>query len=62
MSRRALYSVTGALLALGAPLGLLLLEAVRAGRVSGSWLFQELGERTADTGHRCPSCSSTSTA
>jgi diguanylate cyclase (GGDEF)-like protein len=47
MSRRALYSAAGALLALGAPLGLLLLQAVRARRLSGAWLVQELSERTA---------------
>jgi diguanylate cyclase (GGDEF)-like protein len=45
MSRRALDSVAGALLALGAPLGLLLLEAVRARRWSAAWLVQELAER-----------------
>jgi diguanylate cyclase (GGDEF)-like protein len=47
MSRRALYSVAGAFLALGAPLGLLLLQAVRAHRTSGAWLMAELTERTA---------------
>jgi diguanylate cyclase (GGDEF)-like protein len=46
MSRRALYSVVGAFLALGAPLGLLSLEAALAHRVSGVWLAQELAERT----------------
>lgn len=34
-------------MALGAPLGLLLLQAVRARRVSGAWLVQEISERTA---------------
>lgn len=47
MSRRALYSLTGALLALGAPLGLLLLEAIRAHPASGAWLLAELAERRA---------------
>jgi diguanylate cyclase (GGDEF)-like protein len=47
MSRRALYSLAGALLALGAPLGLLLLEAVRAHPASGAWLVQKLAVRTA---------------
>jgi diguanylate cyclase (GGDEF)-like protein len=48
MSRRALYSTAGAVLALGAPLGLLLLQSVRARRLSGDWLVQELAERTAE--------------
>jgi diguanylate cyclase (GGDEF)-like protein len=47
MSRRALYSAAGAFLALGAPLGLLLLEAVREHPASGAWLVHELAERTA---------------
>ena len=47
MSCRALYSAAGALLALGAPLGLLVLQAVRARRMSGAWLVQELTEHTA---------------
>lgn len=47
MSRRALYSLAGALLALGAPLGLLLLQAIRAGQLSWAWLVQELAERAA---------------
>jgi diguanylate cyclase (GGDEF)-like protein len=46
MSRRVLYSAAGALLALGAPLGLLLLQAVRAGRLSKDWLARELAEQT----------------
>ena len=45
MSRRALDSVAGALLALGAPLGLVLLEAIRARRLSTVWLVEELAER-----------------
>jgi len=47
MSRRALYSAAGALLASGAPLGLLLLQSVRARRASRAWLVQELTEQTA---------------
>jgi len=42
MSRRALYSAAGALLALGAPAGLLLLAAVRAGQASWAWLGREV--------------------
>jgi len=47
MSRRALYSALGALLALGAPLGLLLLQSIRAGRMSRDWLVEELAAHTA---------------
>jgi diguanylate cyclase (GGDEF)-like protein len=47
MSRRALYSTVGALLALGAPLGLLLLQAIRARRSSWEWLVAELAEEPA---------------
>src|SRR5271154_679701 len=46
MSRRALYSLAGALLALGAPLGLLLLEAIRTHPASGAWFVDELAERS----------------
>jgi len=42
MSRRALYSAVGALFALGAPAGLIVLQAIRSRRASGAWLFQEL--------------------
>lgn len=48
MSRRALNSAAGAVLALGAPLGLLLLQSVRARRLSVDWLVRELAERTAE--------------
>jgi len=47
MSRRALYSAAGALLASGAPLGLLLLQSIRARQASRAWLVQELTEQTA---------------
>ena len=47
MSCRALYAASGALIALGAPLGLLFLQAARAGRLSGAWLVEELKEQTA---------------
>ncbi len=47
MSRRALYSGVGALLALGAPAGLIVLEAIRARRASGEWLLQEFASHAA---------------
>jgi len=47
MSRRALYSALGALMALGAPLGLLLLQAIQARRSSFAWLAAELAEEPA---------------
>ena len=47
MSCRAIYAASGALVALGAPLGLLFLQAARAGRLSGAWLAEELKEETA---------------
>jgi diguanylate cyclase (GGDEF)-like protein len=47
MSCRALYAASGALVALGAPLGLLFLQAARAGHLSGAWLVEELKEQTA---------------
>jgi diguanylate cyclase (GGDEF)-like protein len=46
VSRRALYSAAGALLALGAPAGLLLLAAIQAGEASPAWLARELSART----------------
>ena len=45
MSRRSLYSAIGTFLALGAPLGLLGLEAARARRFSDSWLVEELAQQ-----------------
>ncbi len=47
MSLRALYSAVGALLALGAPLGLLLLQAIEARRSSWGWLVEELAREPA---------------
>ena len=47
MSCRALYAASGALVALGAPLGLLVLQAARAGHLSGAWLAEELKEQAA---------------
>jgi diguanylate cyclase (GGDEF)-like protein len=46
VSRRARYSAAGALLALGAPAGLLLLAAIQAGEASPLWLLRELAART----------------
>jgi diguanylate cyclase (GGDEF)-like protein len=42
MTRRGLYSAAGAVLALGAPLGLLLVQGARAHRASRAWLVEEL--------------------
>src|SRR5262245_65761933 len=42
LSRRRAYTALGALLALGAPLGLLLLQALAAGRFSPGFVLAEL--------------------
>jgi len=53
MARRHFYSGLGALLALGAPVGLLLLQAVRAGRFASAWLIGELADQAGIYAYVC---------